>query len=37
MQKFYNPIEIEGFRRLCVTMLRLQAAHFKGGGRCANK
>lgn len=28
-------------RRLCVTMLlipviRLQAAHFKGGGRCAN-
>ena len=29
-------------RRLCVTMLlipviRLQAAHFKGGGRCANK
>lgn len=42
LQKFYNPIEIEGFRRLCVTMLRipvirLQAAHFKGGGRCANK
>lgn len=40
LQKFYNPIEIEGFRRLCVTMLlipviRLQAAHFKGGGRCA--
>ena len=42
LQKFYNPIEIEGFRRLCVTMLlipviKLQAAHFKGGGRCANK
>lgn len=41
LQKFCNPIEIEGFRRLCVTMLlipviRLQAAHFKGGGRCAN-